>query len=109
MTDSPNSQTVLENDSVTFSCVAEGRPPPIITWLQQPTDQTSVEVEEGDGVSIVTIKRGARETVSNLTIQSTQPRDADEYTCNATNVAGSDTQSANLTVHGMTRVYIHCT
>ena len=104
VTDSPDSQTVLANDSVTFSCVAEGRPPPTITWLQQSTDQTSAEVEEDEGVSIVTIQRGARETVSNLTIQSAQPRDAVEYTCDATNVAGSDMQSATLTVHG---TYVH--
>ena len=106
VTGGPDSQTVLANDSVTFSCVAEGRPPPTVTWLQQSTDQMSVEVEEDEGVSIVTIQRGARETVSNLTIQSAQPRDAVEYTCNAANVAGNDTQSATLTVHGMTHVYI---
>ena len=53
----PDSQTVLANDSVTFSCVAEGRPTPTVTWLQQSTDQMSAEVEEDEGVSIVTIQR----------------------------------------------------
>ena len=105
--DGPDSQTVLANDSVTFSCVAEGRPPPSVTWLQQSTDQTSAKVEKGDSVSIVTMQRGARETVSNLTLQSAQPHNAVEYTCNATNVAGNDTQSATLTVHGIAQMHTH--
>ena len=50
VTDGPDSQIVLENDSITFSCVAEGRPPPTVTWLQQTTDQMLVEVK----VSVLT-------------------------------------------------------
>ena len=102
MTDGPDSEIVLQNEMAIFSCVAEGRPPPNITWLQQSPNQMSTEeVVETEGVSIVSVQRGARQTVSNLTFQSVEPRDAAQYTCSATNIAGSDTQSANLTVHGM--------
>ena len=107
MTDGPNTQTVLENEQVVFSCVAEGRPPPMITWLQQSTDQISAEViEQGGGAMIDTMQRGARQTVSNLTLRFALPRDAVQYICYATNIAGSDTQSANLIVHGTSPIHV---
>ena len=102
ITDGPDVQTVLQGDTVTFLCVAEGRPPPMITWLRRSDDQMPIEVFEDQGVtSVYTVQRGTRERVSNLTIHSAQPRDALEYICNATNEAGNDVQSATLTVHGM--------
>ena len=83
-------------------CVAEGRPPPSVTWFQE-----STEVEQSEGVvSVVTVQRGERQSVSNLTIESALPRDATNYTCNATNIAGSDTSSATLTVHGMSTTHV---
>lgn len=97
ITDSPDSQIVLENERAVLTCVAEGRPPPIITWFQ---GYSAVE-QNNVIISIVTVRRGARQSVSNLTIVSSVPRDADEYTCNATNIAGIDTQTAILTIHGM--------
>ena len=107
MTDGPNTQTVLENEQVVFSCVAEGRPPPMIAWLQQSTDQIPAEViEQGGGVMIDTLQRGARQTVSNLTLRFALPRDAVQYICYATNIAGSDIQSANLIVHGTSPISI---
>ena len=85
-----------------LTCVAEGRPPPSVTWLQE-----STEVEQSEGVvSVVTVQRGERQSVSNLTIESALPRDAANYTCNATNIAGSDTSSATLAVHGMSTTHV---
>ena len=43
---------------------------------------------------------GERMVLSNLTIIMTDPSDAGEYICMATNVAGQDTAAAELTVYG---------
>ena len=43
---------------------------------------------------------GERMIVSNLTIIMTDPSDAGEYMCMATNIIGQDTAAAKLTVHG---------
>ena len=102
--DGPESQIVLENEAVVLSCVSEGRPPPMIQWSKQ-----STEVAENERVGIETVLRGARRVVSNLTIQSALPLDAAQYTCSATNLAGDETRSADLTVHGrpMYNVHLH--
>ena len=97
----PDSQAVLLNATFTLVCIAEGRPAPDITWFQNSTDNSLSEVMERDGLSIVTVQGGERQVMSNLTINSVLLSDAAEYTCNATNVAGSDAQSANLAVHGI--------
>ena len=76
-------------------CEAEGRPPPIITWLQQ-----STEVEESGRVSIRVVQRGPRRVMSTLTIDSALPVDAETYSCSATNLAGEAVSTAELTVHG---------
>ena len=43
---------------------------------------------------------GERMIMSNLTIIMTDPSDAGEYMCMATNIVGQDTAAAELTVHG---------
>ena len=43
---------------------------------------------------------GEREIVSNLTIIMADPSDAGGYVCQATNVAGQDNSTAELTVLG---------
>ena len=43
---------------------------------------------------------GEREIVSNLTIIMTDTSDAGGYACLATNAAGQDNRTAELTVHG---------
>ena len=59
------------------------------------------EVVEQGGVEIETMQMGARQRFSILTIILAQPRDAIQYICSAINQAGTDMQSATLTVHGM--------
>ena len=105
----PDSQIVLKDDRVVLLCVSEGRPPPAITWLKQ-----LVQVEESDRVSIDIVLRGARQVASNLTIEPVQPRDSGQFTCMASNVAGNDSQSADLTMHGRCigryfRLFVHST
>ena len=101
----PDSQAVLLNAAFTLVCVVEGRPAPNITWFRSSTDNSLSEVIERDGLSIVTVQGGERRVMSNLTINSVLLSDAAIYTCNATNVAGSDAQSANLAVHGILSTY----
>ena len=43
---------------------------------------------------------GERQILSNLTIIMADPSDAGRYVCMATNAAGQDTATAELTVHG---------
>jgi len=49
---------------------------------------------------------GEREIVSNLTIVMADPSDAGGYVCLATNVAGQDNTTAELTVHGKSLVFL---
>ena len=100
ITAGPESITVLQNEMAAFSCLAEGRPPPNIAWLQRAGSELPTEVVEEGDVVIETMQTGARQRFSILTINSAQPRDAIQYICNATNQAGNDNQSATLTVHG---------
>ena len=48
---------------------------------------------------------GEREIVSNLTIVMADPSDAGGYVCQATNAAGQDTATAELTVHGKSEIF----
>ena len=50
---------------------------------------------------------GEREIVSNLTIVMADPSDAGGYVCLATNVAGQDNTTAQLTVHGKSLIFYH--
>ena len=47
---------------------------------------------------------GERQAVSNLTIKMTDPSDAGGYVCLATNAAGQNSVTAELTVHGMSDI-----
>ena len=49
---------------------------------------------------------GEREIVSNLTIVMADPSDAGGYVCQATNAAGQDTATAELTVHGKCQMFL---
>ena len=48
-----------------------------------------------------------REIVSNLTIVMADPSDAGGYICLASNAAGQDTATAELTVHGQSLTFYH--
>ena len=98
--DPPNNLTVVEPQDATFSCLATGRPRPVIVWTRlsdmvqlQPSsvDLTIEEWEIGDR---------ARERRSNLTVLSTHASDAGGYACVAVNEPGTDREQATLTVHG---------
>ena len=92
----PENLTVVQPQSATFLCNATARPRPQITWWrmgnQLMTQANRIEISSGNF--------GEREIVSNLTITMTDPSDAGGYVCLATNPAGQDNRTAELTVHG---------
>ena len=92
----PENLTVVQPHSATFLCNATARPRPEITWWRM----GSQLMEQPGVIEISTSTFGEREIVSNLTIIMADPSDAGGYACNATNAAGQDTATAELTVHG---------
>ncbi|KAI4460603.1 basigin related [Holotrichia oblita] len=78
-------------DSVQLTCyVGKGDLPLNISWKLN-----GVRVSPNDGVSIIPI--GGRTSL--LTIPAIQPRNAGEYTCYASNTAGSATHTATLYIN----------
>lgn len=73
--------TVLDKSNVTIECVAEGIPPPSLSWSN---DGIRVENSEGNF----------------LHLRGVTKEDSGRYTCSADNFLGSDRQSAILTVRG---------
>uniref|UniRef100_M3ZDA5 Cell adhesion molecule-related/down-regulated by oncogenes n=1 Tax=Xiphophorus maculatus TaxID=8083 RepID=M3ZDA5_XIPMA len=73
----PQTQTFSRGDEIRFVCSASGSPPPQISW-----SHGNMPLADQPGV---------------LTIRGTLPEDAGDYTCQATNEAGSASQSASLT------------
>ena len=92
--------TVVQPDSVIFTCVATGRPRPDIAWFFEDSEGSPMEiVSEGDVFTNNTLS-GEREAQSVLTIDFTAPMDAGAYVCVADNIVDTTEASAVLTVHG---------
>ena len=96
---------VLQSYPISLTCDASGVPTPNITWWRTWSNGSSTQVFAGQYISIIT-SSVARNTSSNLTIQSAQPSDAGNYTCTATNVVGSISTIFNVSVQG--RQYVLC-
>ena len=92
---------MVQPQSATFLCNATARPRPQITWWRlgnQLIAQTNtIEISSDDF--------GEREILSNLTIVMADPSDAGGYVCQATNAAGQDTATAELTVYGKSQMF----
>lgn len=73
--------TVLDKSNVTIECLAEGIPPPSLSW-------------SNDGKKVENSGRNF------LHLRSVSKEDSGRYTCSADNFLGSDRQSAILTVRG---------
>ena len=58
-----------------------------------------------NAIEIISDNFGEREIMSNLTIIMADPSDAGGYVCQATNVAGQDNATAELTVHGKSQLF----
>ena len=94
----PDDLTVVEPQDATFSCLATGRPRPVIVWTRL-SDMVQLQSSSVD-LTIEEQEIGDRERRSNLTVLSTHPSDAGGYACVAVNEPGADREQTTLTVHG---------
>ena len=109
VTITPMNQTVVSPNITTFTCSAIAKPQAEIQWMRNGmllgntvdniTRITIVNIAQGD----CNITRPPSECVltSTLDLQMTMPINVGEYVCSASNSAGSDIETASLTVHGM--------
>uniref|UniRef100_A0A8D2KTM3 Hemicentin 1 n=1 Tax=Varanus komodoensis TaxID=61221 RepID=A0A8D2KTM3_VARKO len=84
---SEDHHTVLEHSEIVLSCVADGIPPPSIIWKKD-----RVLLASAMGTDMTAPCR-------DLIIDRAVPEDSGSYTCLASNVAGEDSHTVNLTVH----------
>ena len=99
----PANTTVVQPDSVTFTCVATGLPRPVVTWFFEDSEGSRIELVSGGDFSIdesMLSQTGEREAQSVLTIDFIAPMDAGLYVCVAENIVDTTEASAVLTVHG---------
>ena len=82
---------VSEGEPVKLKCTVIGRPEPNITWFK---DHRQLHENSRFKMKVTSDKSCI------LTIQKSDMDDEGTYTCTATNSAGKDTCSANLTVNG---------
>ena len=96
------------HDNVTLSCIAEGLPPPNITWFVQPSGGSPSELMEDTNIAIEieTVDDGASST---LTLYNVQPSDTANYTCSIVNCLGETEDTAVVTVLGAYVIQAHTT
>lgn len=103
----PNNQKLVKNN-INFHCFAVGYPRPNITWLKN-----GIILTNSDSNMINEHKVGDCEStmcglLSTMWILSATIYDCGTYTCIATNFAGSDARSAQLTCTGNNyKYYMH--
>ena len=95
--------TVNKTESADLTCTVTGTPRPNIKWyMLTDSSNDTVEVIENTRYTIVeAVSTGGdknMQVVSVLTISNTKIDDTGVYTCDATNVQGSDTVGVMLTV-----------
>ena len=90
-----------EEDTASFTCQATGEPAPTIRWYFN--DDLLMD---GTEHMISMMSLNTTTISSTLTIMNVQSSDVGTYTCNATNVVSSDTNSGVLTVNGELIVFL---
>ena len=112
----PMFQSSQSTNNITFTCVANANPRALIQWIfngnvlrnMSDTDGTKYLItNETEGNCAITDPPSQCETSSTLEIFNTQPADSGEYTCIASNVAGTSIESAELTVTGNIKFQIY--
>ncbi|WKY14387.1 hypothetical protein Q1695_000159 [Nippostrongylus brasiliensis] len=90
MLDKDKNRTVVENTSVTLSCVSTGKPEPIISWQK-----------DGDPLhasNISSVIKSAQIIGSEIVIANIEEQDSGRYTCEASNKAGKLDQDVLVNV-----------
>ena len=104
------SLSVTSLTSVPIACTTTGKPRAVISWFRNNNEVMNNSLSDG-GVPVIitnsimgncTITDPPSQCVSSSTLQilNTRSVDSGEYTCVATNVAGSDDGTAKLIVNG---------
>uniref|UniRef100_H3AWY7 Peroxidasin n=1 Tax=Latimeria chalumnae TaxID=7897 RepID=H3AWY7_LATCH len=89
----PQDNAVVEGHTVDFHCEAQGYPQPVIAWTK-------------GGSSLPIDRRHTVLSTGTLRISRVAPHDQGQYECQAVNIVGSRTVSAQLTVqHRVTPVF----
>ena len=102
---------MISPQQVSLSCNATGKPRPVISWFRNDNELLSNRLSDGGVPVIITnsiigncsITDPPSQCVSSSTLQilNTRAVDSGEYTCVATNEAGSTFVIAKVTVHGL--------
>lgn len=88
-------EQINSGESVSLTCsISKGDLPVQISWLY---NNRTIDEFENSGI----LARQASKKISNLEIDSVQANHIGEYTCTATNKAGTTTYSAYLHVNGL--------
>ena len=89
-------QSHNEDDTVSFTCQADGEPLPTISWHFK-----GASLDENDTSKYMITDSHLVTSVTNiLSLVNVQSSDVGTYTCNATTVVSTDTSSGILTVNG---------
>ena len=99
ITTRPENVTVVQPATATFTCVATGRPRPVITWFFEDSEGSRTVVSV-DGVVTFPVLFDERVVLNILILDATAPNDAGLYVCVAENIVDTTEASAVLTVHG---------
>uniref|UniRef100_A0A1I7X4M9 Hemicentin-1 n=1 Tax=Heterorhabditis bacteriophora TaxID=37862 RepID=A0A1I7X4M9_HETBA len=96
MLDKDKNRTVIENESVTLSCPATGKPEPVITWLK---DGETLHTENISNVVKSAVIKG-----SEIKIARVKSTISGRFTCEASNRAGTTEQDVLLNVMTLPRI-----
>ena len=100
ITTAPANATVIQPDTVSFTCMAIGRPRPVITWFFEDSEGSRTEVVTMSVVVTIPESFGERVVQNALILYVSAPMDAGVYVCVAENIVDTTEASAVLTVHG---------
>ncbi|KAL5487215.1 hypothetical protein EMCRGX_G019791 [Ephydatia muelleri] len=89
---------LINGNTQTFTCVSYAYPVHTVTWAFTDALGNTKNLASGSKYSITTIPSGAVMT-STLSIYNVQYQDRGQYNCTASNVVGTVSSGATLTVH----------
>ncbi|KAL5487212.1 hypothetical protein EMCRGX_G019787 [Ephydatia muelleri] len=96
---SPVSSVVISTNSATFSCFSYANPPPVVWWVFTSNALgSSTNLSNGSYYNIATVPDSIVVN-STLSIYNVQYQDRGQYNCTASNVVGTVSSEATLTVH----------